>query len=91
MAQLFDFGLVGLGVMGRNFLLNVSDHHFSSIGLDTDAQKVADLKTGGGVSRVRNGKSEVLASTDRCLLEVLVRRGRYWSVYCLTNSAYKNR
>ena len=47
MAQLFDFGLVGLGVMGRNFLLNVADHHFSSIGLDTDAQKVADLKKEG--------------------------------------------
>ena len=47
MAQLFDFGLVGLGVMGRNFLLNVADHHFSAIGLDTDAQKVADLKDEG--------------------------------------------
>ena len=40
---LFDFGLVGLGVMGRNFLLNVADHHFSVIGLDRDDQKVADL------------------------------------------------
>ncbi len=47
MAQLFDFGLVGLGVMGRNFLLNVADHHFSAIGLDTDAQKVLDLKDEG--------------------------------------------
>ena len=43
MAQLFDFGLVGLGVMGRNFLLNVADHHFSVIGLDTDDQKVSNL------------------------------------------------
>ena len=47
MTQLFDFGLVGLGVMGRNFILNVADHHFSAIGLDTDAQKVADLKKEG--------------------------------------------
>jgi len=47
MAQLFDFGLVGLGVMGRNFLLNVADHHFCVIGLDTDGQKVTDLKGEG--------------------------------------------
>jgi len=47
MAQLFDFGLVGLGVMGRNFLLNVADHHFCAIGLDTDSQKVANLKDEG--------------------------------------------
>ena len=43
MSTLFDFGLVGLGVMGRNFILNAADHHFSVIGLDRDDQKVADL------------------------------------------------
>ena len=43
MTALYDFGLVGLGVMGRNFLLNVADHDFSAIGLDRDEKKVADL------------------------------------------------
>ncbi|MFT5570292.1 MAG: 6-phosphogluconate dehydrogenase, partial [Cyclobacteriaceae bacterium] len=38
-----DFGLVGLGVMGRNFILNVADHDFSAIGLDTDQAKVDAL------------------------------------------------
>lgn len=47
MADLFDFGLVGLGVMGRNFILNVADHGFSSMGLDTDPEKVSALKSEG--------------------------------------------
>ncbi|MFY0605833.1 MAG: NADP-dependent phosphogluconate dehydrogenase [Cyclobacteriaceae bacterium] len=47
MADHFDFGLVGLGVMGRNFILNVADHGFSSMGLDTDQEKVDALKAEG--------------------------------------------
>lgn len=47
MAEKHDFGLVGLGVMGRNFILNVADHGFSSMGLDTDDEKVAALKEEG--------------------------------------------
>ncbi|MEM9921262.1 MAG: NADP-dependent phosphogluconate dehydrogenase [Bacteroidota bacterium] len=42
--QLHDFGMVGLGVMGRNFLLNVADHGFSIAGLDTNEEQVAALK-----------------------------------------------
>jgi 6-phosphogluconate dehydrogenase len=41
----YDIGMVGLGVMGRNLLLNLADHGFSAIGLDTDAGKVQALKT----------------------------------------------
>ncbi|HBH22245.1 MAG TPA: phosphogluconate dehydrogenase (NADP(+)-dependent, decarboxylating) [Cytophagales bacterium] len=40
MATKYDFGLIGLGVMGRNFLLNVSDHGYSVAGLDRDPEKV---------------------------------------------------
>ncbi len=39
----YDFGLVGLGVMGRNFILNVASHGFSASGLDKDAEKVSAL------------------------------------------------
>ena len=39
-----DFGLIGLGVMGRNFILNVADHNFSASGLDLDQDKVAALQ-----------------------------------------------
>ncbi|MGI8436123.1 MAG: NADP-dependent phosphogluconate dehydrogenase [Chthoniobacterales bacterium] len=35
-----DIGMVGLGVMGRNFLLNMADHGFSCAGYDKDLAKV---------------------------------------------------
>ena len=38
-----DLGLIGLGVMGRNFLLNVADHGFSLTGYDLDADKAKQL------------------------------------------------
>ena len=47
MKEDFDFGMVGLGVMGRNFILNVADHGFRAIGLDTDQQKVDALNHEG--------------------------------------------
>tara|TARA_R110000868_G_scaffold121034_1_gene321094 strand:+ start:6269 stop:7681 length:1413 start_codon:yes stop_codon:yes gene_type:complete len=44
----YDFGLVGLGVMGRNFILNVADNNFKAFGYDLDQEKVDALKTEGG-------------------------------------------
>ncbi len=35
----YDFGMIGLGVMGRNFLLNIADHGFSVLGYDKDPEK----------------------------------------------------
>lgn len=40
-------GMVGLGVMGRNMLLNMAEHGFSVSGYDKDPQKVALLHTEG--------------------------------------------
>ncbi|MDB5193651.1 MAG: 6-phosphogluconate dehydrogenase [Segetibacter sp.] len=40
----YNFGVVGLGVMGRNLLLNISDHNFSVAGLDLDPLKIDFLK-----------------------------------------------
>jgi 6-phosphogluconate dehydrogenase len=37
--NLFDFGMIGLGTMGRNLLLNMADHGFKAIGFDKDLQK----------------------------------------------------
>lgn len=34
-----EFGMVGLGTMGRNFLLNVAEHGFPCVGYDLDAEK----------------------------------------------------
>lgn len=38
-----QFGMVGLGTMGRNFLLNVAEHGFAVTGFDIDATKRASL------------------------------------------------
>lgn len=53
----YDFGLVGLGVMGRNFILNVADNGFAAYGLDTDAQKVSALRA-EGVGKKVDGTTE---------------------------------
>jgi 6-phosphogluconate dehydrogenase len=42
--QRYEIGMVGLGVMGRNFLLNMADHGHSVAGYDKDATKVAALR-----------------------------------------------
>ena len=44
----YDFGLVGLGVMGRNFILNVADNNFTAFGYDLDTEKVKALREEGG-------------------------------------------
>ena len=54
----YDFGLVGLGVMGRNFILNVADNNFKAFGYDLDSEKVDALKEEGG------DLNKVDASTD---------------------------
>jgi 6-phosphogluconate dehydrogenase len=41
--QQYEIGMVGLGVMGRNFLLNMADHGFSVTGYDKDLAKVEAL------------------------------------------------
>ncbi len=46
MENKFDFGMIGLGVMGRNLLYNMADHGFSVIGLDLDKEKADALEIG---------------------------------------------
>lgn len=58
MKDTYDFGLVGLGVMGRNFILNVADNGFTAFGNDLDEEKVnALIEEGGNLEKVN-------ASTD---------------------------
>lgn len=53
MANTYDFGLVGLGVMGRNFILNVADNGFTALGNDLDEEKVkALIEEGGDIDKV---------------------------------------
>lgn len=53
----YDFGMIGLGVMGRNFLLNVADHGFSALGMDLDAEKANALEEEGAGKAVKGTTS----------------------------------
>lgn len=57
--QQYDFGLVGLGVMGRNFILNVADHGFSAYGLDT-SQDMLDRLRAEGAGKSVDGTTELM-------------------------------
>lgn len=40
-----EIGIIGLGVMGRNFLLNLAGHNFNVAGYDIDMNKVNSLRS----------------------------------------------
>lgn len=42
----YNYGVIGLGVMGRNLLYNIADHGFSVAGFDLDEEKVIELRNG---------------------------------------------
>ncbi|KGO94624.1 NADP-dependent phosphogluconate dehydrogenase [Flavobacterium subsaxonicum] len=54
----FDFGIVGLGVMGRNLLLNMADQKFAVAGLDLDTEKASSLQ------QEANAEHTIKATTD---------------------------
>jgi len=60
---MYDFGLVGLGVMGRNFILNVADNGFTAYGNDLDPEKVSALIKEGGDPEKVNATVDVAAFT----------------------------
>lgn len=44
MKTIYDFGMIGLGVMGQNLVLNLNDQGFSIAGYDRDKSKIGGLK-----------------------------------------------
>lgn len=59
--SLYDFGMIGLGVMGRNLLLNMADHGFSVIGFDKDATKNSALEPAATPGTTVKGVGELAA------------------------------
>ncbi|MBD2767440.1 NADP-dependent phosphogluconate dehydrogenase [Hymenobacter sp. BT664] len=49
----FSFGMIGLGTMGRNLLLNLADHDVAGAGYDKDASKLTLLAEEGAGKPVR--------------------------------------
>jgi 6-phosphogluconate dehydrogenase len=52
-AEQYEIGMVGLGVMGRNLLLNMADHGHSVAGYDQDVTKVAALRLEAETRNIR--------------------------------------
>jgi 6-phosphogluconate dehydrogenase len=42
--QKYDLGMIGLGVMGRNLVLNIADHGYAVAGYDKDSKQVQALR-----------------------------------------------
>lgn len=80
MKNTYDFGLVGLGVMGRNFILNVADNGFSAFGNDLDTEKVnALIQEGGDTNKVdasTDAKTFVAALSTPRKIMLLVPAGK---------------
>ena len=74
-----DIGMVGLGVMGRNLLLNMADHGFTVAGYDNDPGKVEALRTdaaGGAIHAVGDIKAFIgLLSRPRKIM-IMVPAGK---------------
>lgn len=74
-----DFGMIGLGVMGRNFLLNVADNNFKCVGLDLDPVKrqlLLEEANGKAVEAAENIEDFVnRLSVPRCIM-LLVPAGK---------------
>ncbi len=65
---MYDFGMIGLGVMGSNFLLNMADKGFKVIGFDLDATKGAKLEkeaTPGTIVRGVSTLEEMVKQLDK--------------------------
>src|SRR6476620_727957 len=52
---LYDFGMIGVGVMGSNLLLNMADNGFKVIGYDKDSTKTLLLESSANKGTVVKG------------------------------------
>lgn len=70
MAQEYDFGMIGLGVMGSNLLLNIADHGFAAIGYDLKAER------GQALEKAANPDTVVKGVADLSLMVSLLKKPR---------------
>lgn len=65
-----QFGMIGLGTMGRNLVLNIADHGFAVCGYDRDAAQQQRMKTEG------EGKAVTVATSLSELVNNLEKPAR---------------
>ncbi len=78
-SELYEYGMIGLGTMGRNLVYNMSDHGFSVAGYDKDLSKVDSLEQESAEREVHGARTiqDFIASlkTPRVIL-MLVPAGK---------------
>jgi 6-phosphogluconate dehydrogenase len=55
----FDFGMIGIGVMGSNLLLNMADHGFAVIGFDLKQERADKLEAAAKEGTVVKGTIKI--------------------------------
>lgn len=60
MEATFDFGMIGIGVMGSNLLLNMADNGFSVIGFDLKQERADKLEKAASQGTVVKGTTDIV-------------------------------
>jgi 6-phosphogluconate dehydrogenase len=60
----YDFGMIGLGVMGSNLLLNMADHGFAVIGYDTNPDKTSLFESSASKNTIVKGVNTLSEMID---------------------------
>lgn len=55
----FDFGMIGIGVMGSNLLLNMADHGYSVIGFDLKQERADKLEAAAKPGTIVKGTIDI--------------------------------
>jgi 6-phosphogluconate dehydrogenase len=55
----FDFGMIGIGVMGSNLLLNIADHGFAVIGFDLKQERADKLEAAAKDGQFVKGTTKI--------------------------------
>jgi 6-phosphogluconate dehydrogenase len=55
----FDFGMIGIGVMGSNLLLNMADHGFAVIGFDLKKERADKLEAAAKEGQTVKGTTRI--------------------------------
>jgi 6-phosphogluconate dehydrogenase len=59
MPSQYDFGMIGLGTMGRNLLLNMADRGFAVVGFDRDNSKTSLLESSANAGTTVKGAANL--------------------------------
>ncbi|MEO5995719.1 MAG: NADP-dependent phosphogluconate dehydrogenase [Chitinophagaceae bacterium] len=77
--QKFDYGMIGLGTMGRNLVYNMSDHGYTVMGFDKNNSQVEILKKEAGdekISATSNLEEFIKALKTPKVIMMLVPAGK---------------